>query len=393
MLISPSGRALVGYGLVSTCARAVPLIALMGASFLIPAAEFGALAGVVAAVTLCIGIAEGGLDSSASLLVGSGRPAPATLSSLLTLRLMVAALLAVAVLPPLLLPLALPATATVLSLAAVAVVLSSIAATCRLRLRLESPAREMRVLAADRCVSAVPFLAGLVAGAELEALILLFLAGQALGCLLTILVIRPPRAGRSLARELITHALPFVASTVAANVTWRVGVIALGMKGAVEQAGYLATAIYPVQALVLVSAGSAPLILIGGRQGLSQLVPRRRAVGLLVAATALAATATAAIGPLVAPGDAVWTLTVLLCVLPMALANPLVGAGIRVHGHAGLVAGAAAAGATVAVLVSLTAELAAINALGIVIAETVVLTVMLVLSARHGSLRPVGAAS
>lgn len=357
-------------------------------------ADFGGLSSMVAAVALCVGIAEGGLDSSASLLIGSGLSASEVVASLLAIRVAVAAVLATSVLPLLLLPLVASHAVSLVVLAGMALVLASVAATSRVKVRVESPDREMRILTTDRVLSTLPFAGGLAARAEVAELALLFLGGQALGALATIALARPPRAGYSLASELLRQAVPFIVSTVAANVTWRVGIITLAMVGAAEQAGYLATAIYPVQAFVLVSAGSAPLILIGGRQGLSHLRPRTSGLVLLLAITGLVAGGVAMVGPHlpVAPG-VVWTLAVLICVLPAALANPLVGAGIRVHGQASLVAVAAATGAAVAVLMSFTVSRAPVQALGIVLAEVTVLTIMLVCRSRRATADLIGSGS
>lgn len=369
------------YGLVVSGARAAPLFVLMGTSFVLPAVQFGALANMVAVVTLGIGIAEGGLDSSASLLIGAGRPAGEVVRSLLSVRVVLALLLATTVLPALLLPIGLAHGAALIGLAGVVLVLASVAATARVKVRVASPRREMLFLTIDRLLSSVPLVAGLALGATASALALLFLAGQALGSLATIVMARPPRAGRSLAGDLVRQALPFIVSTVAANITWRVGVISLGMAGASEQAGHLAAAIYPVQALTMVSAASAPLILIkGNRDGGNGLRPSLGGVVALLGLTGLvSATLGWGVDYLPVSPEVVRTLAVLVLVLPAALANPLVGAGIRVDGRARLVAGAAMTGSTVAVLVAFATTRAPYQAVGIVLAEVTVLTTMLLL--------------
>lgn len=377
---------LLTYGLISTVFRAFPLLVMLPAGVVYSPADFGYLAGGVAAFTLCVGLAEAGLDSSASLIVGRGRRPDQVVASLQSIRTILAALLTFTLLAFLIWKLEgeFHVRIGLTFLSGLALLSATAAATQRFLARTVNPTRELRILGLEKSVAAAAFLVFVFSGADAVFAFLGLLCGQFLGAGLVVMM--GPRIGfrGTEIPALIREAAPFILSTAAANLTWRIGVLFLAFTGNHVGAGNLAAGMLPIQALGMLSVASAPLVLLRGLPddpGQQITWSKFFLVGVAVAGLVQLGvlgfrSVDLEIGVLTAR-ETLSLVSVLALVLPFSIANPMVGARLRLKGAAMRVSVAALVGSATAVGAVVLWPVPEGAALGLVVAEATVLVIML----------------
>lgn len=188
-------------------------------------------------------------------------------------------------------------------------------------------------------------------------------------------------------RRLASAALPFVATTMCSAIIWRLPTFVLGQTGQLAEAGYLALASYPIILLTSIPVLSAPLLLVQG--GIHSTNPlssvRKGAVAGLICASVIGGSALIAMA---LPMERLVATNVLSTILVLSVStiplwvNPLMVATLRVTKGLWVPLAANVTGALVGVVALvplITTWRAEGAATAIVLAETVVLSLLLLI--------------